>query len=121
MIRISENIHLKEIKKEDTSVLFKLMQVIYPPAYKHFWKDAGNWYVNTQYSKKNIQKELSQENADYYFILFNDEIIGNFRILWDEKLAGLKGMALSLSAIAPSWAAPSLALKRALLSFCSIS
>ena len=89
MIRISENIHLKEIKKEDTSVLFKLMQVIYPPAYKHFWKDAGNWYVNTQYSKKNIQKELSQENADYYFILFNDEIIGNFRILWDEKLAGL--------------------------------
>ena len=65
------------------------MQEIYPPAYQHFWTDNGNWYVNSQYSKENIIKELSKENADYYFIIFNDKIIGNFRIVWDEKLANL--------------------------------
>ena len=25
----------------------------------------------------------------YYFVLFNDQIIGNFRIIWDESLEGL--------------------------------
>lgn len=65
------------------------MKEIYPLAYSHFWEDNGNWYVNTQYSKKNIIKELSPKNADYYFVLYNDTIIGNFRIVWDEKLEGL--------------------------------
>ena len=65
------------------------MKEIYPLAYSHFWEDNGNWYVNTQYSKKNIIKELSQKNADYYFVLYNDIIIGNFRIVWDDKLQDL--------------------------------
>ena len=65
------------------------MKEIYPLAYSHFWNDDGNWYVNSQYSKENILKELSQENAEYYFILFKDEIIGNFRIIWDDKLSNL--------------------------------
>lgn len=89
MIKISESIQLKEISSVDTETLFKLMQEIYPLAYKHFWKDQGDWYVNSQYSKENILKELSEENAEYYFIIFNDEIVGNFRIIWDEKLYGL--------------------------------
>ncbi|MFY9242336.1 MAG: GNAT family N-acetyltransferase [Polaribacter sp.] len=89
MIQISENIKLKEISISDDNTLFNLMKEIYPPAYQHFWTDAGEWYVNTQYSKDNIFKELSEENTDYYFIVFNDEIVGNFRIIWDKKLANL--------------------------------
>lgn len=89
MIKISEKIKLKEIKKTDCESLFKLMKEIYPLAYSHFWTDKGNWYVNTQYAQENILKELSQDNSDYYFVLYNDEIIGNFRIVWDEKLEGL--------------------------------
>ena len=88
MIDISENIQLKEILSTDYNVLFKLMEDVYPAAYSHFWKDDGNWYVNTQYSKKNIVKELLEENAKYYFVVFKNEIIGNFRILWDKKLSG---------------------------------
>ena len=65
------------------------MNEIYTTAYKHFWQDAGNWYVNTQYSLENITKEIAQENAAYYFVIYNDEIIGNLRIIWDEKLAGI--------------------------------
>ncbi|WP_159949628.1 GNAT family N-acetyltransferase [Polaribacter septentrionalilitoris] len=89
MIKVSENLQLRKISTSDTNALFILMQEIYPLAYQHFWKDNGNWYVNSQYSKENILKELSQENTDYYFILYDEEIIGNFRIIWDEKLEGL--------------------------------
>ena len=45
--------------------------------------------MNTQYSKENILRELSEEKTEYYYVVFNDEIIGNFRIIWDENLEGL--------------------------------
>ena len=89
MIEISQNLQLKIITKEDCKDLFTLMKEIYPLAYSHFWNDDGDWYLNSQYSKENILKEISQENAEYYFILFKDEIIGNFRIIWDDKLSNL--------------------------------
>ncbi|TMM30394.1 GNAT family N-acetyltransferase [Polaribacter aestuariivivens] len=89
MITISKNLQLKKIVSENSEVLFELMQAIYPPAYQHFWTDNGNWYINTQYSKENILQELSEKNTDYYFVVFNDEIVGNFRIIWGEKLANL--------------------------------
>ncbi|WP_288955505.1 GNAT family N-acetyltransferase [uncultured Polaribacter sp.] len=89
MIRLTKQISLKEIKAEDHKRLYLLMKEIYPIAYNHFWNDDGDWYVKTQYAKENILKELSQQNAEYYFILFNDEVVGNFRIIWDEKLEGL--------------------------------
>ena len=89
MIEISENIQLKTITKEDYNFLFRLMNEIYPAAYSSFWIDEGDWYLNSQYSKENILKELLQQNAEYYFVIYKDEIVGNFRIVWDEKLAGL--------------------------------
>ncbi len=89
MITISENIQLTPVLSTDAKFLFKLMKEIYPVAYSHFWTDKGDWYVNTQYSEENILKEISEENSDNYLVLFKDEIIGNFRIIWDEKLKGL--------------------------------
>ncbi len=84
MIIISEDIKLREILNSDTDVLLRLMEEIYPAAYRHFWKDSGKFYVEKQYCKENILRELSAPNANYYFVLFKGEIIGNFRILWDE-------------------------------------
>ena len=81
MIRVSENIVLKPILNSDTKTLFQLMKEIYPLAYSHFWEDKGAWYLISQYSEKNILKELSQKNADYYFVIYKNEIIGNFRII----------------------------------------
>lgn len=89
MIKITKNIQLKEIQVSDFETLFKLMHKIYPPAYSHFWKDNAAWYVNSQYSKENLLKELSNKNADYYFILFKNEIIGNLRIIWNKNLSNL--------------------------------
>ncbi|APZ45715.1 N-acetyltransferase [Polaribacter reichenbachii] len=90
MIKISENLFLRAITSNDAEILFKLMKEVYPAAYHHFWEDSGNWYVNTQYTKENVLKELKQLNADYYFVIFNDEIMGNLRIIWDEQLTGLQ-------------------------------
>ena len=89
MIKVNQNISLQAITIKDCETLYSLMKEIYPPAYAHFWKDDGSWYVNSQYSESNILKELSEEKTEYYFIFYQDEIIGNFRIVWDAKLDGL--------------------------------
>jgi GNAT superfamily N-acetyltransferase len=89
MIKVTEDLQLRTVLSSDTATLFKVMKQIYASAYGHFWTDNGDWYVNTQYSKERILEELLEENSDNYFILFKGEIIGNFRIIWDEKLAGL--------------------------------
>ena len=89
MINITDNISLKSIKAEDSTQLYNLMSIVYPLAYSHFWTDNGDFYINSQYSKENILKELLEENTEYYFIFFNNEIVGNFRIIWNEKLEGL--------------------------------
>jgi ribosomal protein S18 acetylase RimI-like enzyme len=89
MIHLTEQLSLTEIDIENHSQLYDLMCVVYPLAYSHFWTDRGNWYVSTQYSKENTLKELSQPKTEYYFVVFNGIVIGNFRIIWDENLEGL--------------------------------
>ncbi|WP_347173087.1 GNAT family N-acetyltransferase [Polaribacter uvawellassae] len=90
MIQITPQISLQPIKNSDCELLFSLMKEIYIPVYSHFWKDNGSWYVDSQYSESAVLKDLLEVKNDYYFILFKDEIVGNFRIVWDKKLAGLK-------------------------------
>jgi GNAT superfamily N-acetyltransferase len=90
MIKITQNLGLQPIKETDSKKLYTLMKIVYPLAYKHFWKDDGSWYVESQYGIKNIQKELQEANSVYYFVVFQEEIIGNFRILWNHKLKGLE-------------------------------
>ncbi|NVK10055.1 MAG: GNAT family N-acetyltransferase, partial [Tenacibaculum sp.] len=55
-----------------------------------FWKDEGDWYIQSQFSKSNLEKELLEDKTSYYFILYKEEIAGVFRILWDRKLPGLE-------------------------------
>lgn len=81
-ISISEELSLRNIKKEDSSILYALMQRIYPPAYLDYWKDGGKWYVNDLYNVDNIQKELSEENTDYFFVLLEGNIIGIMRLVY---------------------------------------
>ena len=90
MISITQNIALRKITEQDVDVLNNLMNIIYPAAYSFLWPDNGVWYINEQYSKANILKELKQEKANYYFVLVNDEIVGNFRVVWNEPLKNLQ-------------------------------
>jgi len=89
-LKISKDIHLKKILLKDAVILYNLMQKIYPPVYKHLWEDQGDWYVNTVFSTQNLQKELLEINAIYYFIEVKNEIVGILRIVHDVELKELK-------------------------------
>ncbi|CAM1369396.1 GNAT family N-acetyltransferase [Tenacibaculum sediminilitoris] len=90
MIKISKFIQLKEIKVEDFKILRTLMDEIYKAAYSHFWKDEGAWYIQTQFCKSNLEKELLEDKTSYYFIFYKREIVGIFRILWNKKILGFE-------------------------------
>lgn len=79
MITISDQIALQPITLEDQLDLFELMQRIYPPAYKHFWEDQGNWYLNSLYTPDNLKKELQEKGSYYYFIRYFDKQSISFR------------------------------------------
>lgn len=68
MIQISDALVLEPISLEDQPALFELMQRIYPPAYSHFWKDQGHWYLDAQYNTENLKKELQEKGSHYYFV-----------------------------------------------------
>ena len=82
MIQVSEHIVLKKISIEDQSQLFALMKRIYPPAYTDYWQDNGDWYVNSLYTIENVKEELEEEETDYYFVVFDEMIIGIMRIVY---------------------------------------
>ena len=88
MLQIREHIGLKPIKEADAAALFTLMNEVYSAAYKHFWKDQGEGYIQRQYGAENMAKELREEQTAYYFIVVNEEVVGNFRILWNGELLG---------------------------------
>ncbi|WP_028891612.1 GNAT family N-acetyltransferase [Tenacibaculum sp. 47A_GOM-205m] len=90
MIKISNYLQIKEIQVTDFKILGALMNDVYKDAYRDFWKDGGDWYVQSQFSKTNLEKELSEENTSYYFIQYKNEIVGVFRILWNKNLKGFE-------------------------------
>lgn len=86
MISISKDIQLERMTIPMHQNLLALMYKIYPPAYKHLWKDEDcNWYLNKNYNINNFIKELNEVNAESYFIIYNAVPIGQIRILFDKN------------------------------------
>ncbi|MDT7831362.1 GNAT family N-acetyltransferase [Flavobacteriaceae bacterium S356] len=83
MMKISETIYLKSITEHDLDDLRTLMDKIYHPAYINYWKDKGDWYVSDLYNEENLHQELQENEADYFFILLKDVIIGIMRTVWN--------------------------------------
>ena len=84
MITISKNIALQTISLDDYHRLLTLMHRIYPPAYKHLWKNEDcNWYLNKIYNFNNFKLELKEIGSESYFISFNSGIIGHLRVVFD--------------------------------------
>ena len=87
MISISDNIKLQEIKIEDQPKSMKLLELIYPPAYKHLWVNEDcSFYLNKFYSIENLELELSDPNAAYYFVIYNSKLVGIFRFIYNKVL-----------------------------------
>ncbi|WP_242204201.1 GNAT family N-acetyltransferase [Aestuariivivens insulae] len=87
MIHISDSIQLKRITTNDHQKLMSLMQHIYPPAYKHLWiNENTDWYLDHSFSMDNLQKELTDKNAEYYFVLYHLKEVGIIRIVHNKPL-----------------------------------
>jgi len=85
MISISENITLQDIKIEDQPKLMKLLELVYPPAYKHLWVNEDcRFYLNKFYSLENLALELSDSDAAYYFVIYNSNPVGIFRFIYNQ-------------------------------------
>lgn len=91
MVSIAENIELQEIKIEDQAKLMLLMEQIYPPVYKHLWVNEDcSFYLNRFYSIDHLKLELSNPNATYYFVHYNSNLVGIFRLVFNEIFKDLQ-------------------------------
>lgn len=89
MIQVNSHITLTSIELVDQERLYNLMKRVYPSAYAHFWKDEGLWYLDQIYGKKNLAQELSDDNSLYYFVHYNDKIVGILKLIKDCEYAPL--------------------------------
>jgi GNAT superfamily N-acetyltransferase len=80
VIHLSSQIHLLVIRPEDHTKHFALMARIYPPAFAYLWPDAGGWYVDRTHNQAALQADLSEPDAPYYHVYYQDELIGIFRL-----------------------------------------
>ncbi|WP_299891872.1 N-acetyltransferase [uncultured Lacinutrix sp.] len=88
MINLNKHIQLETITAKKHSRLVSLIKRIYPPVYKHLWKNEDcNFYINTFYSVENLKLELSDTNAEYYFINYNSKTSGIVRIKYNETFS----------------------------------
>ncbi len=90
-IQLSETLSLRIISFVDALQLKQLMHRIYPPPYKHLWKDDGQWYVQQTFNEAALEKELSETNAAYYFVAYQSETIGVLRFIHDVPLSDVPG------------------------------
>ena len=79
MISVTDQLSLQSITLDDQPALATLMQRIYPPIYRHLWPDDGAWYLNHCFQRSNLQKELSDPEAFYGFVIFEERTIGILR------------------------------------------
>jgi ribosomal protein S18 acetylase RimI-like enzyme len=96
VINISNSIQLKNITLDDHEILLHLMQEIYPHAYKHLWKHEDcDWYLNHSFNKRNLQKELTTKDTEYYFVMYNSNRVGIIRLEHNKPLNELPEKAAS--------------------------
>ena len=82
-IALNDTIRLLPIAIDEQERLRRMMYLIYKPVYRHLWQDDGDAYVESQYNKDQVLAELSLENARYYFVEYQSEVMGMLRYLFD--------------------------------------
>ena len=78
---ISNRLSIKFVTIEDFEFLKQLMNEIYQQTYTHLWVDKGANYLEETYSVENLKRELSDQNARYYFVRYENEIVGILRFV----------------------------------------
>ncbi len=81
VILVTDAIELRPISANDQRQLWELMVEVYPKAYAHLWEDDGAWYLNHIWNTADVERELKDTNALYYFVTFQQKDIGILRIV----------------------------------------
>ena len=90
MTSLTSRIQLESITNNDQHELMTLMRQIYPPEYKHLWLEEDcSWYLENCFSKKNLEAELREKNAFYYFVFYDSKRVGILRFIYNKSLSGL--------------------------------
>ncbi|WP_196888777.1 GNAT family N-acetyltransferase [Aureivirga sp. CE67] len=84
-ISINNKISLQPININDFENLNKLIREIYFKVYSYIWSDQGKNYINQVYSEENLKYELSDQKAKYYFITYENEIVGILRFIINDS------------------------------------
>lgn len=74
------NIRLQKIAVTDVTLLSDIAIKAYSDHYLHLWYDNAEWYLNESFSVSTMEKELSNANALFYFIYFNEELAGFLKL-----------------------------------------
>ena len=56
------------------------MQRIYPQAYAGYWPDGGEWYIDSQFGRANLERELAEAETAYSFVGLEDRSVGITRV-----------------------------------------
>lgn len=78
---VSKIVSLEPVSIEAYDKLKDLIWKIYGQSYTHIWSDSGKNYLNETYSKEKLEMELSDKNAQYYFMKSEGEAVGILRFI----------------------------------------
>ena len=89
-IKLSDNLQLQPINLNDQLKLMSLLHRIYPPVYKHLWKNEDcSFYFEKFFNPDNLHKELSIKDADYHFVVYNLKTVGILRVQYNKQFLDL--------------------------------
>lgn len=83
---------IRKIGLSEISRLQKIGELSYTPHYSHLWKPGGvEWYMDRCFSEGVLQKELADENIEYYIISAENEDIGILKLVLQKPLPDSEG------------------------------
>ncbi|TKG95160.1 GNAT family N-acetyltransferase [Puteibacter caeruleilacunae] len=80
---IADQISIKPVTIENYNFLKKLITKIYRDTYAYLWSDKGTNYLDETYSRENVEYELSNKAARYYFVCYENETVGILRLIFN--------------------------------------
>jgi GNAT superfamily N-acetyltransferase len=78
-----QNIRLQKIAITDAPLLSDIAIKAYSDHYLHLWYDNAEWYLDSSFSVKSLEKELTETNSLFYLIYFYEEPIGFLKLNMD--------------------------------------
>lgn len=83
-------IQINKASLSDAAILTELSRIIYQQHYLHLWHTGGaQWYMQEYaYNADKLEKELADNNIEYFIAAENGQHLGYLKIILNATLAG---------------------------------